>query len=270
MHLLFDIGGTKIRVAFSDGDERFEEPVVEKTLPEFDEAISLISEMREKATKGRKVSRAVCGIPGVYDKEKGELVWSPNLPGWKGRKIKKEIEEAVGVSFDIVNDADLVGLGEAVFGAGKGFGSSVYVTVSTGVGGGLVALGQISKNVSGFEPGQQIVGKDGETLEYLVGGGSFKRRFGKSPKDVTDPTVWQESAEVLSVGLYNTIMHCSPDVLVLGGPMILGNPAIPFDIVAERTRERVLQIFPKCPEIKKAELGDFGGLYGGLAYLRPR
>ncbi len=59
----------------------------------------------------------------------------------------------------------------------------------------------------------------------------------------------------------------SPDVIVLGGSMITGDPSIPLDITEAHLKE-ILKIYPELPAIKKAELGDSGGLHGALEYIK--
>jgi predicted NBD/HSP70 family sugar kinase len=68
--------------------------------------------------------------------------------------------------------------------------------------------------------------------------------------------------------LNNTIVHWSPQVVVLGGSMIIGDPAIPVDRIEAKLRE-ILR-YPKMPAIKKAALGDFGGMYGAMILVADR
>jgi predicted NBD/HSP70 family sugar kinase len=100
-------------------------------------------------------------------------------------------------------------------------------------------------------------------LEGYVSGTAVRLRYKKEPSGITDPVVWDELAKWLAVGLNNTIVHWSPDVVVLGGSMITGEPAIPMDAI-ERHLGETMRIFPTPPSLKKGELGDLGGLYGAL------
>ncbi len=101
----------------------------------------------------------------------------------------------------------------------------------------------------------------------MISGKALQEKTGKHPREITDQKVWDEFAKILAFGLNNIIVEWSPNVVVLGGSMITGDPAIPLFKVEMHLKE-ILKIFPELPAIKKAELGDFGGLYGGLAYLR--
>ena len=104
-------------------------------------------------------------------------------------------------------------------------------------------------------------------LEKYISGRGVEQRFGKSAEEIDDPKVWEELAEWFAVGLNNTIVHWSPDVLVLGGSMIIKDVGIPVGRV-EYHLKNIVKIFPELPDIKKAELGDVGGLYGGLELIK--
>ncbi len=255
MNLLFDIGATKIRAAYSVDGETFEKPEVIKTPINYEELKNAFTELIKNRAKGREIKSIVGGM-------------SRSIPNWTPEKLKEDLDKIFGVDIFVENDAAIVGLGEANWGAGRGFDIVAYITVSTGVGGAKIVDGQIDKRAIGFEPGKQIVDIDSKkTLEDMISGKALTRKTGKKPKEITDQTVWNKYAEILAVGLNNIIVEWSPDCVVLGGSMITGNPAIPLDKTEEYLKE-ILKIFPKLPTIKKAELGDFGGLYGALAYLK--
>ena len=176
------------------------------------------------------------------------------------------------------NDAAMAGVGEAVFGAGKGLEIVAYHTVSTGVGGVKVENGEIDMASVGFEPGHQILdidrtvlGEDIEpTLENLVSGTAVGNRFGVKAYEIPQSDmVWDELAEYLAQGLRNTILYWSPDAIVLGGAMIVGDPAISVDTIRKYTVEAIHDIEP-APLIAEAKLGDEAGLYGAMAILKKR
>ena len=76
----------------------------------------------------------------------------------------------------------------------------------------------------------------------------------------------EEMEKVLAYGLYNTVLHWSPDIIVLGGSM-MKKIGIPIDTVKKHLRE-IFRIMPDVSKIEKATLGDFGGLWGALAYIK--
>lgn len=253
--ILFDIGGTKIRVAYSENGDFFEEPKVFETPASYEEGKKMFVETAKSCANGREIKKVAGGM-------------SRNVSGWSYENFKTDLRELIQAEIFLENDAAMVGLGEAVYGAGRGFEIVAYITVSTGVGGVRVVNKKIDERAIGFEPGKQIIdAESGATLEEMISGKALQKKTGKHPREITDPSVWDEHARLLAVGLNNIIVEWSPNVVVLGGSMITGDPAIPLDKTEEHLKE-ILKIFPEIPTIKKSELGDFGGLYGGLAYLK--
>ncbi|KKU81744.1 MAG: hypothetical protein UY07_C0010G0013 [Parcubacteria group bacterium GW2011_GWA1_47_8] len=273
MYILFDIGGTKMRVVAADRKKFLVEPVVVTTPKDFGGGIEVLKRIIGNLANGAPIEAIAGGVAGTLNAEKSMLAKSPNLPGWVGHDIKKALVEASKVPVVLENDAALVGLGEAIQGAGRGKNIVVYLTVSTGVGGARIVGGVIDESAHGFEPGHQIIDPDntlcptceGNDLEAYVSGTAIEKRFGKKPFEIHDDAVWDELAKFLAYGLNNTIMHWSPDIIVIGGSM-MKDVGIPIPAV----RKHLAQIFklPDIPEIKKAELDDYGGLYGALFYAR--
>jgi predicted NBD/HSP70 family sugar kinase len=273
MYAVFDIGGTKTRIATSDG-ENLNPPKVFDTEENINNQIKKIKE----ALGVKKIDMACGGLAGVFDSEKSKLLNSPHLGGWAGIPIKDKLKEVFNCDVYLENDSALVGLGEAMVGAGKGNKIVAYITVSTGVGGARIVNGKIDENTYGFEPGHQIIDIDGSIcpscgdtghLEGLISGNSLEKRTGIKPKEITDENTWEEEARLLAYGLNNIAVLWSPDVIVLGGSMIVGSPCIQIEHIKNHF-EKTLKIFPIKPRIKKAELGDFGGLHGALAYLKSK
>lgn len=256
--ILFDIGATKTRVAFSDNLIKFEEPTIFQTKRDYEEWLGEFLRVVKDLSKDRSIFKMVGGMSrNIFEGDYGRL--------------KKDLEaSSLGeVEVLVENDSAMVGLGEAVFGAGRGFEIVAYMTVSTGVGGARIVAGKVDKKSVGFEPGKQIVDIEeglNKTLEDLISGRALGERTGQNPKEINDPKVWDDLAQKLAVGLNNIIVEWSPEVVVLGGSMITGDPAIPLD-KAEGYLKEILKIFGELPVIKKAELGDFGGLWGALKML---
>ena len=265
MYLVFDIGGTHTRIATSKDGKTFSgKPLVVDTPKRWSEAEELLTRLLGE----HKGARAVCGgVPGVFDEKKETLAWSPNLPDWVGKPLAKTIRNATGAALALYNDALLAGVGEATVGAGVGKHIVAYLTVSTGIGGARIIDGRPDEYRSGFEPGQQILDRQSKTtLEQLVSGSAFARRFGLDFVKTSPPEAWTEAASVLAIGVYNAILLWSPDIVVLGGPMITKNPGISLAYVDERLLA-LPKVFPQHPELVVAKLGDENGLYGALAML---
>lgn len=280
MYLVFDIGGTKMRVARSDDCKVFSEPMIVPTPQSFDEGIIKLKELFEKLSEGKKPVAVCGGIAGPFNRERDRLIRAPHLPDWAGKPLKAELESLIDAPVYLENDTALVGLGEAAVGAGIGRNIVAYITVSTGVGGVRIVDDQIDVHNYGFEPGHQYVnfsdydigkcscGSYGH-LETYISGADFFRRFGKSAQDVDSGSeIWDIQARLLAIGLINTIVHWVPDMIVLGGSM-MKIPGIPLDAVRRHVSE-LLTIYDTPPIIEKAFLADLGGLHGSLAYLRGK
>lgn len=284
MYIACDIGGTKFRVARSDdlggravlgAPPKFQDPIIEETPANPREGLRLIAETIKNVANGDQIDAMIFGIAGVLNPTHDFLLKSPHLPEWERVPLREffsrefvgdAIKNSVPKIF-IENDTDIVGLGEAVAGAGRGFEIVVYITISTGIGGAKIVNGQFERNRFGFEPGHQILkAETKETWEELASGSAIERRFGLHPCDVARLPAWRDVEDDIAVGLYNSILHWSPDVVVVGGSMAR-------DLDAERLRQgvaRLMKIHPQLPEIRIAELGSIGGISGGFAYLRGR
>jgi len=271
MYILFDIGGTNMRLASSDGKRVLAIKKV-KTPQKFKEGMKIFKEISDELSKGKKIRGVIGGIAGPLDVKKECLIYTPNISAdWKGRNIKKTIEKMCMAPSVLENDTALVGLGEAVYGAGKGQEIVAYITISTGVGGVRIVHNTIDENAFGFEPGHQIIGIRGEkkeklrTLEQCVQGKAIKRRTGKNPEEVKDKKFWDEIAQLTAYGMHNVSVFWSPNIIVLGGGVMKN---IPIGAV-KKYLKKILVIFGgKIPKVQRAQLGDDNGLYGALALLR--
>jgi len=273
-YLLFDIGGTNTRVALSNDLKSFETPEKFKTPKKFDEGIEeIVKVAKELAPKG--LEGVAGGIRGTLNHDNTELVMDYTLSDWIEKPILKTLEKKLNTKVLLENDAALCGLGEANFGAGKGHEIVVYHTVSTGVGGAKIENGKIDNSYYGFEPGRQIIDVDrtilGEdilpTLENLVSGTAVEERVGSKPYEIPqEDAIWDQLAFYLANGLRNSVMYWSPDIIVLGGSMVVGDPRIFLEDIKKHA-ETVIGVDMPVPEIVDAKLGDYGGLYGAMSLL---
>lgn len=274
MYLLLDIGGTKTRIAVSRDGQTIESSQTVPTNLNFTEAMAEIKAIASTLTGGEKITIAGGGVRAL-NRTKSELSPNPNFPMWVDEPLKKSLEDALKASVHLENDAGVCGLGEALFGAGKGKRIVVYMTVSTGVGGTRIIDGHIDPNALGYEPGNQIIDVDGSLfkgapnpgyLEAYVSGTALKNRFNKPAHEIADKKVWDEMAKYLAYGLNNTIVHWSPDIIVFGGSLM---EQLPLGRINHHLKT-VLKIFPEPPPLVKAELGDERGLFGSLAFLKSK
>ena len=275
-HIVFDIGGTKTRVAFSHDLKTLVEVASFYTPVEPKAGIKKMIETIGEFSDLGTVASISGGIRGVLDEERRGIVHDDVLSSWVDFDVVGELSKTYSVPMYLENDAALAGLGEAHYGAGVGIDLVVYHTVSTGVGGVRISSGHIDAASAGFEPGHQVLDIDrtilGDdivpTLENLVSGAAVERRLGIKPYDIPQSDViWDELAGYLAQGLRNTILYWSPEAIILGGSMIIGNPKIPIESIRKATVE-VLDKFVDCPFITTASLGDQAGLYGALALIK--
>lgn len=275
MYILFDIGGTKTRIASSDDLHTITKVEKFNTPPFYGEGMQAIKNAIEIVGEGKTITGIAGGIRGPLNHEKTGIVSESKLHDWVGRSIVGDFKKEYNVPVYLENDTAIVGLGEVAFGAGKGYEIVAYHTVSTGVGGARFVHGKIDVSSVGFEPGHQIVDVDRNllgpgvppTLENLVSGTALEKRRGVKPYEIPqDDYVWDELAKYLASGLKNTIVYWSPDVIVLGGSMVIGDPRIPLDAIKKYTKESLGDLLP-CPKIVDAALKDEGGLYGAMALL---
>lgn len=260
MNIICDIGGTNMRVAAAI-DGRISRVHKVPTPPSPREGVGTFRALAQEIAQGEPISRVVGCIAGNVDNI-GIISDARNLRGWEGTNIVAEFSSTLGASVHIVNDAALVGLGEACSGAGKGVKRLAYVTVSTGVGGALITDGAIT--ASGGIAAVQVRGSD---LENLVSGTAVRRRFGVDPRELTSSEVHTVLADELAEGLREVVLRWSPDSIVLGGSMIVGINPIPI----ARTHETLQRLLDgtgvACPALRRAELEDMGGLHGAIALL---
>ena len=259
--VLFDLGGTNVRIGVSRDGSNVDASHTVPTPPKFEDGVGTIEHAAKEMLRGAAASAVVGGVGWTLDPAHASIFKSTkaNFLGWNGKPLREELTKRFSAPVRLENDVSLVGLGEAHVGGGKGSAILAYVTVSTGVNGVRIVDGRIDRATYGFETGKQIISEG--RLEELVSGAAVQKKFGIHPKELDSLDERNKLADLLAEGLYNTCLHWSPDRIVLGGSMIIGANPIPIP----RTREtlaRLLTIYPEVPEIRMAALGDEGGLQG--------
>lgn len=272
MYLVADIGGTKTRIAVSNDAESLSEPRIIDTPKDYASCVGMLTEAARQMGEGEKIEAAAVDISGVITGDRRRVARSLHLSFLAERELAGDLErELGGANVVLSNDVEQVGMGEAVYGAGRGASIVVYITVSTGVNGVRVVNGIIEPSASGFEIGGQYIGLGPvpTTLEDVISGHAVTEKYGKQPWEIEkDSHVWEELSLVTAYGVHNTILHWSPNRVVLGGSMFK-EVGISVERVAAHVRE-VMKKFPDVPEIVHSSLGDVGGLWGGLAILKRR
>ena len=274
-YIILDIGGTKTRVASTNDLRKIDKISKFNTAPKFKAGMESIIKAIEDMKITDKIQGIAIGIRGRINEDKTALENDSVLSDWAKKPLAETLEKHFKTAVFIENDTALAGLGEAVHGAGQGADIVAYHTISTGIGGVKIENGVIDQSGFGFEPGHQILDIDRTilgiditpTFENLVSGSGLEARMGVKPYDIPQSDlIWNELAEYLAHGLRNTTLYWSPDVIILGGSMIIGDPKIEIEPIRKYTVE-VLDGFVACPFITVATLGDDAGLYGAMVYL---
>lgn len=277
-YIILDIGGTKTRVASSKDLQTLDKINKFNTATKFKAGINGIIKAIEEISPKDKILGISIGIRGRINEEKTALENDNVLSDWARKPLAETLTKHFKAPVFIENDTALAGLGEAMHGAGQGVDIVAYHTISTGIGGVKIENGIIDAASFGFEPGHQILDIDRTilgvditpSLENLVSGSGLEARLGVKPYDIPqNDVIWDELAEYLAHGLRNTILYWSPDTIILGGSMIIGDPKIELEPIRKYTVE-VLDGFVACPFITTAKLGDDAGLYGAMAYLKQQ
>ena len=300
-----DIGGTKIALALAAPDgsvfekTRFPTRVGEGPRAILGRVLSELERMLEGCGAGLAAVGIGCG--GPLDRRRGLILSPPNLPGWDEFPIVSLVEERFGVPVALDNDANAAALGERAHGAGRGLEDLVYITISTGIGGGVIVGGRVVHGVydGAGEVGHMTVLPDGPPcgcggrgcLEALCSGTSIARRARErlaatgeasllssfDPMEITSQAValaaregdalaskvWYDTIRYLSVGVGNIFNALAPEAVVIGGGVSTAGEQL-FAPLREHVRSRVRMLPPDKINILQASLGGDSGIHGAV------
>ncbi|BFH64519.1 ROK family protein [Paenibacillus azoreducens] len=160
-----DLGGTKIATGMLDQTGSLLERSQKATagLQSSEEVIATIVDTITEVRGRQEIAGVGVASPGMVDSRSGVILNGVNLPDWDGISLQAELERRLGISVRLINDANAAAWGEYVYGAGRGSQSMVYVTLSTGIGSGLVLDGRLYTGASSFagELGHTVINPDG-------------------------------------------------------------------------------------------------------------
>lgn len=308
-----DLGGTQIRTCLADMEGNILRQEQQPTLAR--EGLQPVL-ARIKETVGEVLryveSIDVLGIgiacPGPLDPRTGVVIAPPNLPGWDNVPLRDIMAEEFGLPVFVNNDATLAGLAESRFGAGRGTSDMVYLTISTGIGGGIICGGKLLFGAHGLagEPGHATVEPAGPRcncgnvgcLECMSAGPAIARhatefiRHGqasslcealRSGSELTAEMVGKaaqegdnvalqaidRAAHYLGIGVLSLVHIFDPDIVILGGGVAKLGPLL-FDPVRSWVREHAMTPVQRQTPIVPAELGDQVGLLGAVAWVREK
>lgn len=308
-----DIGGTKLATAMVTPDGRHHGLRVEPTRRE--EGPDAV--LRRLFDLGRRsIEDAGLGEPwavgiscgGPLDAQAGVLECPPHLPGWIDIPITAMTTAAFGVPTILENDATAAALGEFRFGAGRGARTLIYLTVSTGVGGGTVIDGRLHRGATGnggelghvmvrpggrdctcgrrgcleaYCSGTAIAARAREAVAEAAAAGDATTLAGVENLTAADVSraaaagdalagaIWRESVELLGQGLTDLINVFEPDVAVLGGG-VTRSGALLLDPLTAIVRENVMGREAQTVKVELATLGDVVGVVGAAAVAWDR
>ena len=287
--LAADVGGTQMRAALVGprGDV-----LVRRSAHTPEHAgvpAALLDLIREVGgiTDHGAASHAVVGLPGAVDYEAGRLLWAPHLPeGWPHLLSRDELSSRLGMPAHVANDADLAAVGEAAFGAGRDATDIAFLTISTGIGAGVVQGGRLVRGRRSLaEVGHTVIDWHAwlegvpSTLEELGSGSGMARlsreagleavdaREVESAVAAGDPratAIWQGAIAACAAGVSNLVMSFYPSTVVIGGG--LGRRESFFEPVRELVLSRP-EHHPADLCIVTAALGDDAGLAGAAGWV---
>jgi predicted NBD/HSP70 family sugar kinase len=240
--LAADIGGTQMRAALVDprGNILFRQSAATPGQADVPAAlIDLIGAVGAAPGHGQ-ASHAVVGLPGAVDYEAGRLLWAPHLPArWTDLLSRDVLSVRLGLPTDIANDADLAAVGEAAFGAGAGTADVAYLTISTGIGAGVVLGGRLVRGRRSLaEVGHTVIDWQAwragtpSTLEELASGSGLARlaqQAGLGDLDAREIeslatrgdaaalAIWHGAIAAGAAGVSSLVMAFYPSTVVIGG-----------------------------------------------------
>lgn len=302
IYIAVDVGGTQLRVAvYSGGETR---PIKQKRIPTrqndeepIDRLAGLITELWPEEGTVRAIGLAV---PGWVNAVQGVIVQAPNIPGWDNMPLVKLLEDRFHVPVKLGNDANMAAVGEWRFGAGQGHHDIIYMTISTGIGGGVITHDRLLLGKDGMaaELGHVTLIPDGPICSCghcghleAVGSGLSIARFvteqiaqgaATSLASLSTPTARDISAAAeqgdplaiaalaragkhIGHALANYITIFNPSIIILGGG-VSRSGAFLFDPVREGIAEWALSpAYLQDLSVVPAALGDDAGLMGAFA-----
>ena len=243
-----DLGGTNVRAAIVDEDGKV---LIQKKSPSYaqegkEKVMDTIINLIKSLPDYESCSGIGVGVPGPCDEKTGSMVLATNLPGFEGYSIANKLEETFHMPSFIDNDANVAALAEALVGAGKGKKVVYYVTLSTGIGGGLVINGECISGKHGFtgEIANIIIDRNRSKVNYLAVGAIENEASGtaitrkanekasKKYKHAGEVFEDAHNGDLIAKEIVDNVARdlaqlfatiacvCDPDIFILGGGMM--------------------------------------------------
>lgn len=280
-----DIGGTKIAAGVVNEKAEIVHALTVPTLASegYEVSIGQVYRAVEGCLRPEVSAIGVCS-PGPLNPITGVVLHTPNIP-WRNVPLAELISTRFGLTCRVDNDANAAGLAEALFGSARGYASVFYVTVSTGIGTGIILDGKIYHGKNGFaaEGGHVTIDYRSDAVcncgnigcvEAIASGTAIARR-GRSPEEVArgasegDPEavrILDEVSTALGAWLGSMISLLDPDIIVIGGGVSrIGEPL--FSRLRKIAPTRTINPFAAETPIVPAQLADRVGILGAAAIV---
>lgn len=221
MYLSVDIGGTKTLIAVYSEDGKITNEVKFPTGDNYHQLLQNIKARSDELVSSPDDIKSVAiAIPAPIDYRTGVAKLGHKF-GWEEKNMCEDVTKLFSCPVTIENDANLAALGEAVVGSGKGYDTVLYITLSTGIGTGVITGGKISPVLAASEGGFFYLYHDGgqKVWEQFASGKAFTEKYGRMGSEVEDPEIWKEYSSTLAAGIINLINAVRPDIVVVGGGM---------------------------------------------------
>jgi len=264
MIVAVDTGGTKTLVTSfgKDGKMRKQFKFATPTSPK--EYLETLKKTLLEQFERETVEAVVIASPGIINN--GVVIWGGGNLTWKNLDIKSEIQGLLGKAPVFVeNDANLAGLGETRL-LKKIPPQSLYVTISTGIGTGIITDGHINQALRNSEAGHALIEYDGIVREWetFASGKAIYNTYGKYARDITNQRTWRQIADRISRGFLAVIPILQPDIIIIGGSI-----GTYFKNYGEQLQNLLKEKLPnhiKCPKFVQAKYPELAVIYGCYYY----
>lgn len=279
--LAIDIGGTKFSLAVFQDDRmvRRETRATDKEGGR-DWMLQQVVALATRWKGETHLDRCGIGFGGPVNFPEQRVALSTHVCGWRDFCLPAYLEEVLGIPAIMDNDANAGARGEALFGAGQGHSPLFYMTLSTGIGGGIFYANSVWRGADSYagEIGHLTIRPEGPEclcgargcLERLCGGLWLERDYGKTARElIADPCFVKRYVVNLSLGLKACIMLLNPARIVIGGGISKAGDAL-FGPLRTELKRHITSWSAARVDVQPAALGDESVLYGALALAKER
>lgn len=311
--IAIDLGATNIKIALvnSKGEISRKRIISTGGLKDKSAVISVVADSVQQIIASTRIPKRSflgvgVGVPGLADVKKGLIHYLVNIKGWRGVPLKGILEKRLRLPVFVDNDVNVMTLGEAVYGAGKGYNNFICMTLGTGVGGGIVIDGLLYRGstLSAGEIGHMPIEIDGPScdcggkgcLERYVGNKDIVRRTllklkeKKSPiidklicsnksrltpeilsqaasmGDKTAIEIWKETGYYIGIAMAGIVNLLNPELIIIGGGVACAGNLL-FTQIRKTIRMRAMELPAHKVKVVPAALGENAGLIGAFVLV---